>query len=425
MPTKLNVTETTRNYITLVLFGSMLISHGLGYGNYSLFHLTLIICLMNFKLQNLKQFIIEQKPLVFMLIYSTCSIWWSISPRAAKRETSIMAMGMAMFFFIVYSNVSTKQLLKILKIVMALCFFICIGESLELFRYPFSMYSTMAPLFKRTFVNPIPGVPTGFYYNPNNNALVILVFSPIIISTLERKLKLLYLAIASFIIFMASSKLILVAWILLLMILLVEAAMKKIGLTKLISIFAGIILLFSTLFYFAEGPRIQKLRKLGPTITTIGREVPSLISDRLMGKEVTFNFGLVDISIHERLLLLDGLVKVISEHWLFGVGGGSLEKITHTQQGLTLSLRMPHFYFLEIFAKYGLIFLTVYLFWIGQLFRRVLSLNFLYGLSLALFVIFCPVMSSATNFPPMWGLYALLMKLALTASEETESVKTR
>lgn len=408
--------------ITLLLFASALIGQGLGYGIIYPFHPMLVISLKNFKVSNLKAFCLENKSLVFMALYSAASILWSTSARIGVKELAFILMGEAVIFFVAYSDVTSKQLFNVLKIVVCANLFISVGESLNIFRYPFSALSPLAPIFARKFVVVIESVPTGFHFNPNNNALFILMISPIMVTLLHRNWAAIYLLISSFVIFMASSKLILTGWMFFLFVLFFAILIKKIGFKKAFASFISLVLVFGFLFYISSGVRIKKYQRTIPSIFTFVKSTPVLFYSRLRGEEVEIDYEKRDNSLHKRLLLLDGLAKVLGENWIFGVGGGSLETIQHTQKNTTLSLKTPHFYLLELFAKYGILFLGAYLFWLGKLCKNAMKLNILYGLSLFMFVAFSPVMSSAIYFIPKWGLFAFLLKIVKESELGTNAV---
>ncbi len=200
------------------------------------------------------------------------------------------------------------------------------------------------------------------------------------------------------------------AWILLITILLVYLGIKRWGAFKTLLSFIILALIFSLLFTSSKKSRLEKYSKTIPAIKSFIIQAPSNFILRLQGESINFDYSKFDISLHERLTYVDGLAKVISDNWLLGLGAGSINEIEVEQGPSRLLLRFPHFYFLEILAKYGLIYFIVYIFWLTKLLGKLRKINSVYCISLASFMLFSPVIASAIYFIPKWSLYSLLVK---------------
>ena len=399
----------------MFLLASSLAGQGFSYYKIYLFHILLVISFFkDFSLVRMKQFLVNQKPLVYMAIFSCFSIIWSTNKSLGVRDISYMIMGILCVYLIGYSETKLKELLKVVCYVTFVNLFISIGEALDLFRYPVSQFSPYAEILGKKYINTpfSTSVPTGLHSNPNNNALWFVIFSPIVLTYLTGWQVFLYLFLATFVIIMATSKLMLLAWILLLVILVFGFLRKKVGFFKAAVTFVTLALIVMFSLSISSGERLQKYSRTIPSLMTFGIQAPQNFVKRLSGEDVKFDFNSIDRSLQARLTYIDGVASVINKNWFLGAGAGSLDGIYNEQVGFKLSMKNPHFYFLEIAAKYGLVFLIVYLFWLYNILKKVSRVNMLYGVSIMMFILFNPVIASASYFIPKWGLYGLMLKIS-------------
>jgi hypothetical protein len=357
---------------------------------------------------------------LFLLFYSSFSLIWTPNLINGIQDVIYLLLGVLIIFIIISSKISTEDFLKYLIIFFLVNLLVSVGESLDIFRYPVSRYSPFSQFFGIPYVGEENGrtIPTGFLVNENNNAFFILIFTPIVIKSIKPIFVLPLLIICSFVVFMASSKLVLLAWGALLTILLIVLGLKRWGSfkTSLMFLFLGVV--FIIFFMFSKQSRLEKYSRTIPAIKSFVTQAPSNFIQRLKGENVKFDFSKFDPSLHERLTYVDGVAKVISDNWILGFGAGSINDIVVEQGPSRLILRFPHFYFLEIFAKYGLIYLAVYIFWLIKLLHKSFRIHLFYFLSLASFMLFSPVIASAIYFIPKWSLYALLIKVSHSRSLE-------
>ena len=392
-------------FLDFVLTASALVGQGLGYSKLYLYHVILILGSKAF-FSRFKIGVSKSWPAFILLIFSFVSILWSSHQKMGLAEVGQIALGV---WFLIFRP-KMKYLTKALVSVMWVNLLISLCESFYLFRYPFSMFSPMVEAIGREapyLLDVDIDRPTGFSWNPNNNAFLILIFSPIVLKYQKVLVNILYYGLSSFVIYKASSKLILLGWIILTLMIVCTYMKRMVKYKALVLSMVGLIGLIVLADQREELSRKRiKYSNLWPSLYTSVSVVPHIIYKRFTGQEVTFNYFELDASLHDRLLLVDGLLLIISKHVWFGVGAGGLSKIEHSQWQRKLPLSSPHFYFLEVWAKYGLLYLLFYFSWLFYLLNKLRKAKNYEGLiSLVFFIIFNPVLSSVSYFLPKWVLY--------------------
>jgi hypothetical protein len=395
-----------------LLYAFALIGQGISYSKIYFFHILLLPSLLTtLRFSKVKDFVLQNPLLTIIALYPIFTLTWSPDAFLGLQDVAFILFGVALLYVVSVSNVSSTNLIKIICIIFWLNLFISVLEALDVITYPWSRFSSWASTLGKVHEGRGWKTPTGFYYNPNNNALFILVFTPIVVSTLGFWKMVFLLLVSSIVIFMASSKLVLVGWIFLLAFYLFKLAQEKIGLLRSLILTILSITIMAILFSTSDTRRVQKYSKTIPSLISFSREAPMNFFRRLSGEEVNFDYKSLDMSLHERLMFLDGIAKVLHNDGVWGAGAGSLHNLNVEQAGHVKNMKTPHFYLAEIAAKYGIFYLGIYLFWLFGLFRGSLKVNELFGVSLILFIAFSAVMSSASYFLPKWALYLLLMRV--------------
>ena len=374
---------------------SAIVGQGLRVGKFYLFHFAFLSSLKSFY----KKY--KNKQLKFNFHYVLLGGWplisllWSPNAKFGFIEAGQILLGLYFLLF----NPDFKKLKDALILGVWMNLVLSLAESFVLIRYPLSSIYF--------FKIHSPDIPSGFQWNSNNNAFFILVFSPIVMSFHRPLIKLLYLLFSSFVIYKANSKIIAGGWILFLFFSLIQEVIKN---KKLVGIIL-IIFAFSAFFFIKvredNTARAKKYSLILPSLKKFSLLLPDLVVKRFHGEEVVFDVHAEDSSLHERLLYVDGLSKVISEHTWFGIGAGGLQTIRHKQSYMDLYLTSPHFYFLEIWAKYGIFYLLEYLVLILIIWAKVFRKNKSVFLALSFFLVFNPVVSSVSYYLPKWVLYRL------------------
>lgn len=412
------------NLLVCLLFAASLVGQGFGYGKIYAFHIFLpltFIALFVFKKLKLSNF----KPITPFLIvaaYACLSLCWTPSFKDGIHDLIPLLLGVGFLVTMMNANVDDHKLLKITEVIVWLNIVICLGESFELFRYPYSVFSQLAQMVGKgdAFWSPhATDIPTGLHWNPNNNAFFFLLFSPLMLFSGKTYKKVLYYLIATYLVYMSASKLVLIGWILMSVGLpfVLDFKLKlKIGFASLIFVFTLAVVLFVS---FNENRRATDYRRTLPGIAKYIAFVPEIFAKRLSGDEVIFDYTQKDLSLHERMVYMDGLAIELKDHLFFGLGVGGLNSKSNTQGGVSKSLATPHFYFLEFITKYGLIVFLLYFGWICRLTWQSFRINKPLGLSLLLFLVFSPVISSASYFLPMWALFGFAL-ISLKTSQPSQ-----
>lgn len=395
------------------LVSSSFAGQGLSYGKVYLFHIVLVFVLFK-SLSNLKSFIpnVERiKPSITLIIagvYSIVSLFWSSNPYHGVIENIQLWLGIILVLLVQLYVVDTRRLNFYLKIVIWINLIVCLGESVELYRYPLSEYSFLAEYFGKSGSSPaLIDYPTGLHWNPNINAFFILFTFPLLMSESRMSTSFIYYLLSSWVIYMSFSRVILAAWVLMSLVLIFFLVFNFYSKRKIIAPIAVFTLLFFLSFFtLGDEERVENYSTTIETVQKFSQFIPKLFIKRMQGEEFYFNFVDVDWSLHLRLTSVDGLIILLKENLFWGVGAGSLKGKTHTQAGQSVFLDTPHFYFLELMTKYGVIGFSFYCLWFLLVGRDLCKKNKMYLLSFVLIIIFNPVLATIGYFLPVWGFFA-------------------
>lgn len=370
----------------LLSLGSI-VGQGIRFSKFYFYHLAVIFSLRSFFLKLKRKEIIITIHHVYFILWPFITLFWTPDWKMGFVETVQVALG----FYLILFNPDHEKLKKMVVVVIGINLLVSVGESLGLFQYIYSQ--------------PASHGPTGLQWNTNNNAFFILIFSPIVFHSLKRYLGVLYLVISSIIIYLATSKLIIIGWV----IFLTVTAFKELKRKRVLFLTIVLLIIGSCLFLVQEkNNNSDRYQKYSLTIPIISRSlvlIPSIIKLKLRGEVVEFDYSKTDASLHERLILLDGVIDVIIKNFWFGLGAGGLGTVHNKQANIELILATPHCYFLEIWAKYGVFYLIEYLLILTILLKKLFKKNNYCFMALLFFIIFNPVISTAIYFLPKWALY--------------------
>jgi hypothetical protein len=171
-----------------LLLISTLGGRGMSFSKIYLFHVFLIPSFYKtISVENLKKFIKNQKPILFLLFYSSFSLIWTPNLMNGIQDVIYLLLGVLIIFIIISSNVSLEEFLKYLTYFFLLNLLISVIESFDVLRYPISRYSQFSHIFGIPYVGEENGrtIPTGFLVNENNNAFFILIFAPIVVNAIK------------------------------------------------------------------------------------------------------------------------------------------------------------------------------------------------------------------------------------------------
>lgn len=116
----------------------------------------------------------------------------------------------------------------------------------------------------------------------------------------------------------------------------------------------------------------------------------------------------------ERVRILAVAARKIKENPIFGLGPGGNRAVIGKVLGIQTTLESPHFYWVEICVNYGLIGLCMYLLWYFsvafQLFKMRTDFSAALFESLSLFFFVSTIIASALYFLPKWILYGIAVK---------------
>ena len=395
------------------LFGcSLLFGQGLRYSKLYLAH-ALLCSIFFFYLYkretikiNLKLFGI----LSFFITYVAFSLVWSPNWRNGLYDLFYLCFGAASLLILTSKNVPVAVFRKSLLVVYTLNLLLSLLETFNVVRWP---HSTIAVYFNIIWETKHLDLPTGFLWNPNNNALFIAMFLPWVFYFTKGFVRLGLFILATFIVWRCGSKLVLLGYIPLFFTLIIVWAFE---IKKMKYVFiSGLLILLLPLSYltFQKSStefRSQKYAKTEKVVTLFAQNATDIVSSGLRNEQAVFDFSNYDQSLHERLVLFELLVNQSIKAPLFGNGAGSLKQFEEVKKYHHLMVLTPHFYYMEIWAKFGFLILGLYLVLLGYLMKKLVRYNKYGAISLSFFTLFNIVLPTASYFLPMWYLYSLSLK---------------
>lgn len=421
-----------REIIIALLLVSAFAGVGISYGKFYLFHLIFLIvlgyCVANRKsmaLPKLKGYSMVY-PLALLAFFSL-SVLWTPETTEGLKYLIYMIIACGILYLpqlLVTSKLQLKRAISMIAILSALEILIGLLEYFSSFRYPISPYSHNVTLFNRKYSIPdglasesieiLHSTPTGFHWNPNNFATVMLILIPFFIYAKNWWIKLSGVLSCTFLIFVSNSRTAIFALIVVLIICFIQSfRINKKGFIysvgALVTILA-IVLNFTT---------------IGGIISTKFRSSTTAVNVLLFEYQTDNN----SIGVRQKIIR-NAFTEISENHFLgSGIGASKYSQIKHGKsQGKITSI---HNYWLEILVDGGILIFFSFMLWYIILIRDLgrytsKSDGMLKPLAKACLAALmgCILMgfsvSSFTYFLPFWVLISIsLMVLKFRAYPET------
>lgn len=409
------------NTIIKLFLVSIVIGVGASYGKIYLFHIMLIIIIflfISFKFKNLK---IKQAStptklhyiFYFMFLWYSFSVFWSIKIEYSLIYLGYLIFGLSIILTLVYyvnTLQSQNDVFRILSKVFIVEIIISLLEIFTNFRYPISPFSEYVYYFGREMkmndlsedeISHLMLSPTGFEWNPNNLAIVMLGLLPFFLLSENNKIKLFGFFSISTIIIMTTSRGAFIALFFMLF-LYFFFLKRKIFLISLVVIPILGFSLFSSLA-FLENSNNARVKKMLTSIDT----VTIYLSEENSGKN----------SVGYRQELIHNGLNALRESYYIGVGGGASNAVQEMLGGVDGKLTSMHNFWIEILVEGGILFFTVFILWYIYIVYTLYKIGFhtkhekykFYSQSLFLSMLtFIPSAISASSVVyelPMWLLF--------------------
>jgi hypothetical protein len=266
-------------------------------------------------------------------------------------------------------------LVNILLVVLGIEAAIGLLESFTAFRYPISPQSPLVEHFGRQMLLQasdwdkrsmavITSYPTGFRWNPNNLSVVLNMFLPFILMRRNVWIKVAGASIILILIVASSSKINLLAWILMVVV-------YALAFSKRRGIYTVAILLAFGATVIAE-PLLSK---------SIGRVVPQSLSEVLNSWQAVKRFFSeerhVGDSVTMRRKYVENGLAAIAGSYGFGVGAGCSGEETYQQGAVEAGATRAslHNFWLEMAADAGLLFAGLFWCWFAFILRHLLRIR--------------------------------------------------
>jgi len=412
-------------WILYLFVFSVFAGSGISYGSIYLFHVAFPLALMNVLVKNR-----SIKPLLNRTFFPVHLLYGLILLISILNEVNFSFLyyyGVSYGIFIVlllYVDLIRNNLRSIVLFVAVLVGVdVLIGglEVLTNFRYPISNLSRLNYLFGRDhdFLSTYDGCfnlryatscPTGFHWNPNNYALVLLMSLPFT-AFLENQLFRNLARILLFLLILATGSRIGIYSAAFILVVLLVSEWRKISLKSLIVILP-LVFIFTDGFYFMP-LHSRKIKEI------------ALVSKSQFVNEFPEHCQKKAKSNESRMALMRSGLDYWKTQPIFGRGAGSLtafyaeqNKQSQIIEGKTVTVS-PHNFILEIAVDFGLIvFLPI--FWLFvNLFRAIRKLNtkwkavmLLFGIAIVAGTV---MLSSLVYFLPFY-LFLFLATIGLLAS---------
>ena len=409
------------NQLLIWFFASVIIGVAISYKYIYLLHILLFIILLfliNYltKKQKLKSLPSKLHYIFFfMLFWYYISLIWSINYEYTIKYLGYIFIGMTIvlisIYYMSFNIINQVKAFNIMFIFICLEIIFSLLEIFTSFRLPVSPFSSLVTYFGRhvtydpnldnSVISILLSYPTGFEWNPNNLAIAMLIFLPFFLNALNKKIKFLGSISIFIIILMSGSR---GAFISLIFLIFIYMLMTKKRFLLSLSILP---LLLSILFIGLDDLKHSSNQKIKEMAYSF-----EALNSYLFKKEDIKN------SIGERQKLINNGLKVFSEHYLLGVGGGASQEI-QKEEGGTANITSMHNFWIEILVESGIIFFIIFVSWyiyiIFLLYKvykstKVIILEYFASslfLSMVVFIPACISASSVIYFFPMWIMFGL------------------
>ncbi|WP_158268331.1 O-antigen ligase [Paenisporosarcina sp. OV554] len=361
---------------------------------------------------------------VFMFIYYTFTLLWSISPSSTALYIFYITCGGVLALSIVYYGDNEKTLSNIFKIscvAFSLEIFLSLLEVYTPFRLPVSPFSSYLHLFGRASSDTYilaglansEGVPTGFQWNPNNLSTTMAIIFPFFLFHKNARIKWLGVVAVIIIINASGSRANLLA--ILLMFLLSLLFYKKIkfliGITIILPFYYFIPIITNYFYNSSFG--------IGVKYSVVA------FANTLTGENEKGD------SIDVRRTLINQGLESLKDTYGIGIGGGA-SKTIHSGFGESASM---HNFWIEILVEGGVLFFFLFVIWYATITFRLFRISYraknetlgYYASSSCLAMIgFIPAAISASStiyLLPMWLMFGFAIAVINVYYKKVKSQK--
>lgn len=439
------------NTIVPCLIASALVGVGISFHKVYLFHVFLLIAVVFFIIeffQKDKSQLLLKPPIWYysflfvFLGWSGFSIVWSVDKVSALKYFIILCTGIGLSLVIASCNLirsNRNKLNRCIPVIIGIEIIVCLLEIFTSFRWPISPYISLSSPFRGVFGREIAysiyehgcgsrlasiayqkydSIPTGFHWNPNAEAVFMVMVLPFFLYYSNRIIKIAGIILIGIIIYYSGSRGGGIGYGITIIIYIFGLSFKKV-LTAIVSIsvLGAIIVLCSGLINSDYKNKSNEIRALLSAGLDVGRYIVFDEEDLLSKYEH-------DGSIVIRARLMKGGLKSIRQHLFLGVGIGGSDRV-EAKEKIPFHIKSVHNYWMEIAVDLGLVFLLIYSVWYFavtiKLFRiaciskdkDVVYLSKSVAVSLLVFVFTSIILSSVIYFLPMWVLIGVALSIIM------------
>ena len=353
-----------------VFLFSAVIGVGISYWKIYFFHVVLFFLIVTFFYTRIANFKLKVEPpctkfhyvFYFMFFWYLLSILWSLRVSYTLVFLFYIFCGLSIIFaMIFYMNSLARQeeIFRVLAAGFVIEIIVSLLEIFTKFRWPVSPFSFLTKYFgrdslvlmyfrnhKHLNLDRLETVPTGFQWNPNNLAVVMLIIFPFFLFYPKWKVRLPGVISIIIIIFMTGSRGVLLSLIAVLVVYFSIYDLKKL----LLFLGVGLICTF-LLVTFVKTTRLEE-NKYVKKISQAYQAAHILLF------ETTDSLGSVGI---RKRLTKNGIDALIDTKGL-GVGGGA-SKAVQEMRGTVEGITSMHNFWIETLVEGGLVFFTVFVVW--------------------------------------------------------------
>ncbi|WP_310626550.1 O-antigen ligase family protein [Limnohabitans sp.] len=280
-----------------------------------------------------------------ILLYCLLSLGWSQDPAPVLMNFMMLLLSFATFSMAAITTSRTLLLsesIRALKIYFLILTAACAVEMLSGWRFPISRYSSFQGNLDNIDIAPmLLNVPTAFYGNQNNLALMCVCAIPLAALFANSAFRYFVVGSVSFIIVMSGSRIAFAVLILQWLILLVARAKKYLVLLG-VAAFA---------IYLSMSAVLADMPVCGEYLPDRVCIVTNVIAENLELNELAAGSDSIGVRVSLSLQIWN---LWIARPW-FGVGPGRLESLISAEHFQAGAITNPHNPPLEILAEYGIV----------------------------------------------------------------------
>lgn len=422
--------------IAIGFWTGVLLGPSFSYGSIYFYHLILFFCIIfifskQTYQEQIKKIILRPLNLILLaiLIFYVISLLWADNIKVGINYIIIYCVGLSVVyigqFFLQEDHMKKSFLNKFLPISVLSVLIISLLEIFTSFRLPISSLSNYNEMFGRENIlsdilelENIIGYnlssPTAFFWNPNNLAVFIGLFIPILLKINKTYSYILFIISVIVIVYTAS-----------------RFSLISLGLVLLIFSFVKV----RMLFYFLTLNLVLIIPMLlfSDSIYNIKANEPILkitnhdLLTSLNGNSKLYKNKVIDETDNSqgirKQLYIQGWEYIVKSKFL-GVGAGNADWLNLKQSENTQDITNVHFYWLEIFINGGLFVILLMTVFFGNIVLSLIkklkndSNSLALLMSLVLFGLSVISISTAHYFLPYYGFLAILINYKYSTIEQ-------